>query len=83
MRSIEKNRKQRTTIYLPISIKLVVKIVLVVLGFCVWGTGFIWALVGLYLFFPILRAILSVLVGFGAIILFLIILLTFLKSLKI
>ena len=83
MRSIVKNRKQRPTAYLPISIKLVVKIVLVVLGFCVWGTGFIWALVGMYLFFPILRAILSVLVGFGAIILFLIILLTFLKSLKI
>ncbi|KAF5080080.1 hypothetical protein DSECCO2_122870 [anaerobic digester metagenome] len=78
MRSIVKNRKQRPTIYLPISIKLVVKIVLVVLGFCVWGTGFIWTLVGLYLFFPILRAILSVLVGFGAIILFLFILLTFL-----
>jgi hypothetical protein len=32
MRSIVKNRKQRPTIYLPISIKLVVKIVLVVLG---------------------------------------------------
>jgi len=78
MRSIEKNRKQRTTIYLPISIKLVVKIVLVALGFCVWGTGFIWALVGLYLFRPILMGILSVIVGFGAIILFLFILLTFL-----
>jgi hypothetical protein len=34
--------------------------------------------VGLYLFLPILRGILSVLVGFGAIILFIFILLTFL-----
>ncbi|WP_255412468.1 hypothetical protein [Dysgonomonas sp. Marseille-P4361] len=78
MRSIEKNRKQRPTAYLPISIKLVVKIALVVLGFCAWGTGFLGALVGLYLFLPILRGILSVIVGLGAIILFLFILLTFL-----
>lgn len=77
MRSTEKNRKQRST-YLPISIKLVVKIVLVALGYSLWGTGFIWVLVGLYLFLPILWGILSVLVGFGAIILFLFILLTFL-----
>jgi UPF0716 family protein affecting phage T7 exclusion len=76
MRSIEKNRKQGSN--LPISIKLVVKIALVVWGFSVWGTGFIWALVGLYLFLPILRGIISVLVGFGAIILFLFILLSFL-----
>ncbi|MDR1203659.1 MAG: hypothetical protein LBL58_18780 [Tannerellaceae bacterium] len=76
MRSIIKNRKQGSN--LPISIKLVVKIALVASGFSVWGTGFIWALVGLYLFLPILRGILSVLVGFGAIILFLLILLTFL-----
>ena len=78
MRSIVKNRKQRPTIYLPISIKLVVKIVLVVLGFCVWGTGFIWALVGLYLFLPVIRGILSFFVGLGAIILFILILFSFL-----
>ena len=78
MRSIVKNRKQRPTIYLPISIKLVVKIVLVVLGFCVWGTGFIWALVGLYLFLPVIRGILSLFVGLGAIILFILILFSFL-----
>ncbi|MDR0824717.1 MAG: hypothetical protein LBN74_06445 [Prevotella sp.] len=76
MRSIVKNRKQGSS--LPISIKLVVKIVLVALGFSVWGTGFIWALVGLYLFLPILRGILSLFVGLGAIILFIFILLTFL-----
>lgn len=78
MRSIEKNRKQRPTAYLPISIKLVLKFALGVLGFYVWGTGFVWALVGLYFFLPILRGILSVIVGLGAIILFLFILLTFL-----
>jgi hypothetical protein len=77
MRSIEKNRKQRIT-YLPINIKLVVKIALVALGYSIWGTGFVWALVGLYLFFPILRAILSVLVGFMAIILFILVMLSFL-----
>lgn len=78
MRSIEKNRKQRPTAYLPISIKLVVKIALVVLGFCVWGSGFIWALVGLYFFLPVLRGILSCLLTLGAVIAFIYIMLTFL-----
>ena len=78
MRNTEKNRKQRPTAYHPISIKLVLKIVLAVLGFCVWGTGFIWALVGLYLFLPVIRGILSFFVGMGAIILFILAMLTFL-----
>ncbi len=78
MRSIEKNRKQRPTAYLPISIKLVLKIVLAGLGFCLWGTGFIWALVGLYLFLPVIRSILYFFVGLGAIILFILAMLTFL-----
>lgn len=78
MRSIVKNRKQRPTAYLPISIKLVVKIVAVALGFSVWGTGFIWALVGLYLFLPVIRGILSFFVGLGAIILFILFLFSFL-----
>lgn len=76
MRSIVKNRKQGSN--LPISIKLVVKIVAVVLGCSLWGTGFIWALVGLYLFLPVIRGILSFFVGLGAIILFIIILFSFL-----
>ena len=76
MRSIEINRKQGSN--LPISIKLVVKIALVALGFSVWGTGFIWALVGLYLFLPVIRGILSFFVGLGAIILFILILFSFL-----
>ena len=77
MRSIEKNRKQRST-YLPISINFLVKAVLVVVGLCVWGTGFVWALVALYLFLPILRAVLSLIVGMGAIIAVLFILLSLL-----
>lgn len=76
MRSIEKNRKQGSN--LPISIKLVVKIALVALGFSVWGTGFIWALAGLYFFLPVIRGILSFFVGLGAIILFILVMLSFL-----
>ena len=76
MRSIEKNRKQGSN--LPISIKLMVKIALVVLGFSLWGTGFVWALVGLYLFLPVIRGILSFFVGLGAIILFVLFLFSFL-----
>ena len=76
MRSIVKNRKQGSN--LPISIKLVVKIVAVVLGCSLWGTGFIGALVGLYLFLPVIRGILSFFVGLGAIILFILILFSFL-----
>ena len=78
MRSIEKNKKQRPTAYLPISIKLVVKIALVVIGYSVWGTGFIWALVGLYFFLPVIRGILCFFVGLGAIIFFILIMLSFL-----
>lgn len=77
MRSIAKNRKQRST-YLPISIKLVVKIVLAALGFWIWGTEFMWALLALYLFLPVIRGILSFFVGLAAIIAFFFILLTFL-----
>lgn len=77
MRSIEKNRKQQST-YLPISIKLVGKIALVTLGFCLFGVGFIKILIILYLLRPILSSIFSVLVGFGAILLFIFTLMTFL-----
>ncbi|WP_418895099.1 hypothetical protein [Limibacterium fermenti] len=73
----EKNMKHRSS-YLPISIKLAVKIALVVLGFSVWGTGFLWVLVGVYFLLPLLRGILSCLVALLAVIAFLFILLTFL-----
>jgi len=77
MESITKNRKQRST-YLPISIKLVVKIALVVLGFCVWGKGFILALVGVYFFLPLLRSVLSCLLTLAVLFAILFFLLTFL-----
>ena len=76
MRSIEKNRKQGSN--LPIRIKLVVKIALVAVGFSVWGTGFVWALTGLYIFLPVIRGILSFFVGLLAIILFILAILMFL-----
>ena len=78
MRSIEKNRKHRTTASLPISIKSAGKIALVVLGYFVWGTGVLWALAGWYLLIPILRGIISLLVGLLTVILVLLALLTFL-----
>lgn len=76
MRSITKNRKQGSN--LPISIKLVVKIGLVAVGFCVWESGFLWALAGVYLFLPLLRGILSCLLTLVALFAILFILLTFL-----
>ena len=62
----EKNMKQRSS-YLPISIGWILKIVLVIVGYSLWGTGFIWALVGLYLFYDVLRCILSCLLMLGAV----------------
>ena len=76
MRSIEINRKQGSN--LPISIKLVVKIALVAVGFSVWGTGFVWALAGWYIFLAVIRGILSFFVGLLAIILFILAILMFL-----
>lgn len=77
MRSTEKNRKQRST-YLPISIKLVLKLALLGLGISVWGTGFVWAVAGLYFFYPVIRGILTFVVGSVAIIAFIFFLMTFL-----
>ncbi len=62
MERIEKNRKQRFT-SLPISISWVLRIVLVAVGFCLWGSSFIWVLLGLYLGFSIIRQVLSCLVS--------------------
>lgn len=73
----EKNMKQRTFNH-PISIRLILKIALILLGYSVFGMGFIWALVGLYFFFEVLRGILSCLITLGAIIAFVIVILTFL-----
>lgn len=73
----EKNMKQRTFNH-PISIGLVLKIALILLGYSVWGTGFLWALAGVYIFYRVLRAILSCLLSLGAIIALIIIFLTLL-----
>lgn len=78
MRSIVKNKKHQTTAYLPISIKLTVKIALVISGYIIGGTGFLWVLAGWYLLLPILRGIISFFVGLLAIVLFLLALLTLL-----
>lgn len=71
----EKNKKQRTS-FLPISIGWILKIVLVIVGYSLWGTGFIWALVGLYIFYDVIRGILSCLLMLGALIAFIIIVMT-------
>jgi len=47
-------------------------------GFSVWGTGFVWALAGWYIFLPVIRGILSFFVGLLAIILFILAILMFL-----
>ena len=73
----EKNMKHRSS-YLPISIKWMVKIALVVSGFSLWGTDFLWVLAGVYFLLPLLRGILSCLVVLLAAIALLFILLTFL-----
>jgi uncharacterized membrane protein len=62
MRSTVKNRKQRST-YLPTNIKLVVKIALIALGFYIWGTGFIWVLLSLYLGWEVIKQLFSCLVS--------------------
>lgn len=67
MKRTEKNRKQRFSNHQPSSIKLVVKIVLVALGCLVWGWSFIGVVVALYLAYPFIRAIISMIVGFGVI----------------
>ncbi len=61
MERIEKNRKQRF-ISLPINISWVIRIVIGIAGFYLWGYAFIWAILGFYLIFSIIRKILSCLV---------------------
>lgn len=59
---------------LPISISWIFRIVLVVAGFYLWGSDFVWALLGLYFGFPIIKQFFSCLlslVGLAAFIFFL------------
>lgn len=62
MRSAVKNRKQGSNP--PISIISGVKIVLIVIGFAVWGGNFFWVLSGLYLGWGIIKGVLSCLISF-------------------
>jgi hypothetical protein len=63
MGNIEKTYRKRESINPPLRIKSVVLIVATVAGFCVWGIGFIWAVLGLYLCWNILKGILSCLLS--------------------
>lgn len=59
---------------LPISISWIFRIVLVAAGFYLWGSDFVWALLGLYLGFPIIKQVLScllTLIGLAVFIFFL------------
>ncbi len=73
----EKNMKQRSS-YLPISIGLVLKIAVILIGYCVMGISVIWAFVGVYILYHLIRGILSCLITLGAIIALAIIFITLL-----
>jgi hypothetical protein len=73
----EKNKKQRSS-YLPISIGWVLKIVLIIVGYFLMGSRVYWALVGLYLFYDVIRGILSCLLMLGAVITLIYLMLTYL-----
>lgn len=73
----EKNRKQRFS-HLPISIGLILKTALIIVGYSVWGVGFIWVVLGLRVALSVLRGILSCLVRLAVIIALIYVMLTFL-----
>lgn len=73
----EKNKKQRSS-YLPISMAWILRIVLIIVGYSLWGAGFIWALASLYLFYDMIRAIVSCLLMLGALITLIYLMLTYL-----
>ena len=62
MKTIEKNNETRFSI-LPINIKIWLKLVLVAVGFAIWGSEFLLALVVLYLFWGIIKALFSCLLS--------------------
>ena len=68
MRNIEKTYRKRESINSPLRIKSVVLIVATVAGFCIWGIDFIWAVLGLYLCWNILKGILSCLLSLACLI---------------
>ncbi len=58
MKQAEKNMKQRSS-YLPISIKLVLKIAFAVAGIALWGWSFVAVVAGFYFGFKLLKGLLS------------------------
>ncbi len=62
MKQAEKNMKQRSS-YLPISIKLVLKIALTVAGITLWGWSFVAVVAGLYFGLKLLKGLLSCLLS--------------------
>lgn len=70
MRNIAKNRKQRATAYLPISIIFLLKVAFVAVGVKLWGIGFVWALLGYYILHPFICGLLRFVVGLIAILAF-------------
>ena len=73
----EKNKKQRTFNH-PISIGLIFKIALIIGGYSLWGMSFIGVLVALYLFYDVIRGLLSCLMILGAIIALIVLVMTYL-----
>lgn len=68
MRTIEKIQRKQESINLPSSIGLVLKVLATAVGFYVWGVEFIWAVLGMYFCWNILKAIASCLVSLIALI---------------
>ena len=70
MENKEKYQRKQESNYSPLRIKSVVVLVATVAGCCIWGMGFIWVVLGLYLYWNILKGIayfllsLTVLIGF-------------------
>lgn len=76
MRTTEKNKRKQESINLPFSIKWVVKILAVAVGFYVWGVEFIWVVLDVYFCWNILRGFASCLVSLIALIGFIYFLIT-------
>ncbi len=61
MRTIEKNQRKQESTSPPFSIGAVLKIVGIVAGtvagFCTWGVDFVWALVGVFLFWNVIKGV--------------------------
>lgn len=75
MKRAEKNMKQRFS-NLPISIVVILKIVVAIAGFALWGWSFVAVVVGLRIAFAVVKGILSCLFSLAFLIGFVILLIT-------